>query len=665
MPDNVTVCLRFRPPNAREIEAGSTSVIEDIAENRTVYFRGEKVVPFSFDRVYGPESAQSDVFNFSAKPCVDSVLNGFNTTIFAYGQTGSGKTHTMMGVVENEELRGIIPRVVQAIFSALEGSVLVQYTVKVSYVEIYNEKIQDLLSPGSDSLKVRDNQHGVYIEGVTETYVDNFEHVLDCMRTGQNNRAIAATNMNLESSRSHSVFMLSVGQLNTKTGTKKGAKLILVDLAGSEKVAKTGAAGQTLKEAQHINKSLSALGNVINALTTGQKHIPYRDSKLTRLLSDSLGGNSKTCLVVTASPMSFNSEETLSTLRFGTRAKAISNKPKANVELSVAQYKELLSVAESLQNAANAQIEALRTDVAALLECLNALSEDVRGAVPQLRSDQPLQPRAHDVETRVEVNAELEFASLESQLRALTEENAQLEGDVRDKTMDIERSKADIRRLTAQQQAVEHKLQSFAAKEEELAIAKTKLSSLLKERDLKKVESISLPASPKTTPPTRKVSELRVEVPVTRPRSGTSPMPRTAPPTIQRKESAASTSWWSSFFGSDPEPPPPPRKPVRPDPEVELYKALQAKSEQYTRLKALDNERQQQLNNYENALAGVRRQLNLRTQYAAKEVATIKEQIALIHSERVKFVDAEKKKRKSSSNALYAPSKGEALYEFF
>jgi len=232
----------------------------------------------------------------------------------------------MMGEAKSEDNKGIIPRLVDSIFQSIEeANPSMEFTVKLSYVEIYMEKIRDLLAPEKNNLKIRESSRGVWIQDVTENYVVDYDSVLDNMLQGQHNRAIASTNMNLESSRSHSVFMVILGQTNKESGSKKQSKLILVDLAGSESVGKTGAAGQTLKEAMHINKSLSALGNVINALTKGDggHHIPYRDSKLTRLLSDSLGGNCKTSLILTCSPANDNKDETLSTCRFGNRAKIL------------------------------------------------------------------------------------------------------------------------------------------------------------------------------------------------------------------------------------------------------------------------------------------------------------------------------------------------------
>jgi kinesin family protein 5 len=269
-------------------------------------------------------------------------LEGFNGTIFAYGQTSSGKTHTMQGVLGNPEREGIIPRMIRHVFNyMLNSSPDIEYTVKVSMIEIYMEKIKDLIDMDRYNLNVReDKAKGIYIEGLSEHYVASDDEVLELMEIGSENRSTAATNMNEHSSRSHSIFIMTIHQNNIKEFSAKTGKLYLVDLAGSEKISKTGATGLTLEEAKTINKSLTTLGMVINSLTDGKStHIPYRESKLTRVLQESLGGNAKTCLIITCSPSIYNDAETLSTLRFGVRAKNIKNKPKINKEVTVAELK--------------------------------------------------------------------------------------------------------------------------------------------------------------------------------------------------------------------------------------------------------------------------------------------------------------------------------------
>ncbi|KAF7588501.1 hypothetical protein BBP40_005637 [Aspergillus hancockii] len=322
---------------------------------------------FTFDRVFPMDSKQTDIFDFSIRPTVDDILNGYNGTVFAYGQTGAGKSFTMMGSdIDDDVGKGIIPRIVEQIFaSILTSPSNIEYTVRVSYMEIYMERIRDLLVPHNDNLPVHEEKsRGVYVKGLLEVYVSSVQEVYEVMRRGGNARAVAATNMNQESSRSHSIFVITVTQKNLETGSAKSGQLFLVDLAGSEKVGKTGASGQTLEEAKKINKSLSALGMVINALTDGKStHIPYRDSKLTRILQESLGGNSRTTLIINCSPSSYNDAETISTLRFGVRAKAIKNKAKVNAELSPAELKLLLRKAQSQVTNFESYISALESEV--------------------------------------------------------------------------------------------------------------------------------------------------------------------------------------------------------------------------------------------------------------------------------------------------------------
>lgn len=317
---------------------------------------------FSFDRIFDTQSTQQEVYEYSAKSIVESVLEGFNGTILAYGQTSSGKTHTMQGVIEDLDLEGIIPRMIRHIFDhILNSSADLEFTVKVSMIEIYQEKLKDLIDVTRTNLNVReDKTKGLYIEDLSEHYVACEEEVLEIMKIGSDNRSIGATNMNEHSSRSHSIFIMTIHQNNIKDLSAKTGKLYLVDLAGSEKISKTGATGLTLEEAKTINKSLTTLGMVINSLTDGKSsHVPYRESKLTRVLQESLGGNSKTCLIITCSPSVYNDAETLSTLRFGLRAKKIKNKPKINKEVTTAELKIEIEKLEDLLDKANKRIRQL------------------------------------------------------------------------------------------------------------------------------------------------------------------------------------------------------------------------------------------------------------------------------------------------------------------
>jgi len=341
--DCIRVCARFRPQNKLEKSLKCHRCIQ-ISDCRTVCEitnpAVEKPYRFNLDHIFDTDASQPHVFNTTVKELVSNVMKGFNCTVFAYGQTGTGKTYSMEGELGSTS-RGIIPRVVEYIFQLIEESEEVyEFVLKVSYCEIYLERLRDLLNPKNKQLKIRENKAGIYIQGVTEMYVRDEQEVMNLMIIGGDNRTVQGTRMNAVSSRSHAVFMLKLISKHTETGSTKMSKLLMVDLAGSEKVGKTEASGSALEEAKKINQSLSALGNVMNSLTEGAKHIPYRDSVLTKLLSDSLGGNCKTCLLIACSCSSYSAEETISTMRFGVRAKKIKNTAKVNAEKTVAEYKK-------------------------------------------------------------------------------------------------------------------------------------------------------------------------------------------------------------------------------------------------------------------------------------------------------------------------------------
>lgn len=371
---NIKVVCRFRPQNSIELREGGEIVVAFDENLHTVQLRAAQATAgpekdgFTFDRVFPMTTQQVEIFEYGVKDIVTDVMDGYNGTVFAYGQTGSGKTFTMMGAdIDDDNLKGIIPRITEQIFSSIvESDPHLEYLVKVSYMEIYLERIRDLLAPQNDNLSIHEEKNkGVYVKNLSDYYVSSAKEVYEIMRQGGQARIVSATNMNAESSRSHSIFLITINQRNTDTGAQKTGNLYLVDLAGSEKVGKTGASGQTLEEAKKINKSLSALGMVINALTDGKStHIPYRDSKLTRILQESLGGNSRTTLIINCSPSSYNEPETLSTLRFGIRAKSIKNTARINTELSPAELKARLKQAQTANASFQAYIAALEAELA-------------------------------------------------------------------------------------------------------------------------------------------------------------------------------------------------------------------------------------------------------------------------------------------------------------
>ena len=351
------VHLRIRPLSEDDIARyGQNSSVEYTDDSRGIVTlrKDYEKKTFNFDSVFDGNSRQDEIFNKVAYPVVSSVIEGYNGTIFSYGQTGTGKTFTMIGA--GGEFQGIIPKSAHYIFNHIQNCTTHGFTVKVGFLQIYMEMLQDLLNPNAEKqIRIReDPEEGVYLSGITWTPVTSTKNCMELMYQGDKNRNTAFTSMNSHSSRSHAVYMIrvekrvkhSIEQLEELE--KKGEKpdqsmtksiLYLVDLAGSERVSKSKAAGSRLDEAKNINLGLLALGNCIQALSDKKaKYVPFRDSKLTRLLEDSLGGNSKTSLVVTIGPSLGHYQESISSLLFGTRAMKVENRPELNITVD---YKAL------------------------------------------------------------------------------------------------------------------------------------------------------------------------------------------------------------------------------------------------------------------------------------------------------------------------------------
>ena len=361
---NIRVVCRVRPLNSKEVALGGEQCVTFPKPN-VISVQGAN---YPFDKVFEPNSTQFDVYDITAKPIIKDVLNGFNGTIFAYGQTASGKTHTMEGNISEPELHGITPRIVNDIFDYIynmDPASNVEFTLKVSYFEVYNEEIRDLLDLSKGELSIHEDRTGKpFVKGLSDHPVASPEEIMDLIEDGKSNRHVSVTNMNEHSSRSHSVFIFQVCQKNIETKRKLLGKLYLVDLAGSEKAKKTGAEGSTFNEAKNINMSLLCLGNVIEGLVIKKAHIPYRDSKLTRILQESLGGNARTTIAICVSPSSFNEMETKNTILFGIRAKAIKNIVIRNEELTADEWK--------------ARYNKLKKQYRGIVACLNSVQEEVK-----------------------------------------------------------------------------------------------------------------------------------------------------------------------------------------------------------------------------------------------------------------------------------------------
>lgn len=378
---SIKVIVRVRPPNERELQDNSRTVIEVVDDKMLIFDPKEQATPFFFhnvaqkgrdmlkkqnkqlqfifDRVFDSTSTNTDVFEGSTKSLINSLLDGYNCSVFAYGATGAGKTHTMLG---HREDPGITYRTVAELFSEIENqSKHREFNLGVSYLEIYNENVQDLLHKSGQLHLREDGRCGVVVAGLEPIAIQNAEELLSLLAEGNKNRTQHPTDANKESSRSHAVFQVYIKIINKLDSQVQRVKLSMIDLAGSERASATGCKGVRFKEGANINKSLLALGNCINNLADGIKHIPYRDSKLTRLLKDSLGGNCHTVMIANIAPSSNTYEDTYNTLRYATRAKKIKSNAKKNVscEMHVAGY---IKIVEEQKK----EIDLLKSRLAAL-----------------------------------------------------------------------------------------------------------------------------------------------------------------------------------------------------------------------------------------------------------------------------------------------------------
>jgi len=380
MSENIKVVVRLRPISKTNeptfFSIKDQTITLSVSENERT-----NIHHFSFDTIFPPDTTQEDVFLKTAKNAVEWVCQGYNSTIFAYGQSGSGKSFTMFGHEGKEpKLKGIVPRACETLFKTINsGEEILEATLKCSFIELYRETIRDLLAQKDTNLKIRQNPlRGVYVQGLLEKFVYTPEDILETIKEGTLQRTVASTSLNNVSSRSHAVLTLTLTQ-KLNDGSEVTSRLNLIDLAGSENVGKSEAQGTTLAEAQTINKSLSCLGNVIFALTEkSREHIPYRDSKLTYLLQDSLGGNSRTILIATINPLSSFYFESLSTLKFAQRAKLIKNAPKVNRNESITTLlKTIDTLTKRIQELEKERKVYKKDNISGCKECLLSKDKEV------------------------------------------------------------------------------------------------------------------------------------------------------------------------------------------------------------------------------------------------------------------------------------------------
>ncbi|KAK5611754.1 Kinesin-like protein kif3c [Crenichthys baileyi] len=469
--ESVKVVVRCRPLNRKEESNGPAGgIVHMDLRLGQVILRNPRAPPsepqktFTFDAVYDFSSKQRDLYDESVRPLIDSVLAGFNGTIFAYGQTGTGKTYTMQGVWLDPEKQGVIPNAFEHIFTHISRSQSdKQYLVRASYLEIYREEIRDLLDPNlgnTRGLELRESpETGVYVQDLTSCVCKSIKEIEEVMNVGNQARAVGATDMNEHSSRSHALFLITVecgqpgpdGRKHIRVG-----RLNLVDLAGSERQAKTGVQGDRLKEAAKINLSLSALGNVISALADGRSgHVPYRDSKLTRLLQDSLGGNAKTVMVATLGPASQHYDETLTTLRYANRAKNIQNQPRVNEDPKDALLREFQKEIARLR----AQLNHRRWRSKQKKEQMDGEAWEKDG------DEEEEEVEEEEVEKEAEEFVKLEEQRLEKENEAiredqflLAEEKQRLLGENEKMMRDLRKRQEATEQLTARYKAMESKL---------------------------------------------------------------------------------------------------------------------------------------------------------------------------------------------------------------
>ena len=493
----IQVVVRCRPLFGKEIREARNQIVDCDVRRGEVRIDnpktpGDPPKQFTFDGVYDHTSTQKEIFEGCALPIVRAAIEGYNGTIFCYGQTGTGKTHTMEGKDEPENERGLIPNTFETVFGDIDAleAANKNFLVRASFLEIYNENVRDLL--GKDQSRTcdlkEDPDKGVYVKDLTTFVVKSVAEIRKLHEVGKKNRSVGATLMNADSSRSHSIFTVTIETSEVNEGEAEEdahirvGKLNMVDLAGSERQAKTGSTGDRLKEATKINLSLSALGNVISALVDGKSsHIPYRDSKLTRLLQDSLGGNTKTVMIANLGPADYNFDETMSTLRYANRAKNIKNKPKINEDPKDAMLREFQEEIARLKaqlgdggeltggvpgsRPGRRRQEFIEKTVSQVSDArLKRIRDEMRQQMEENMRQNLEAEEAERAQAKVQREAQEQMDQLISEKARTEDERAELEAQFKRQQEEMDAKFQDLQREREEQKALEDSLAAMQAK---------------------------------------------------------------------------------------------------------------------------------------------------------------------------------------------------------
>lgn len=469
----ISVLCRPRPPHSDLQALRSNFQISPDRCNVTLTGPNTRL-SFNFDHIFDFDTTQKEVYDHCGEPAVRSIFEGYNASILAYGQTGSGKTHTTTGIIQDPEDRGLGPRIITGLFEGIAAaSEAIEFSVKFSYCEIYMERITDLLDPMKTNLKIREEKGlGMLVTGLTERYVSDEDELMGLMLLGNENRHTSSTVFSDVSSRSHAIMLMTVGQNNSEDGTIRAGKLHLVDLAGAEMAGRAHVTGKRLNEAKLINKSLTTLGIVVRALAEGEsRHIPYRDSKLTRLLQDALGGNSRTTMLITCSPDPECLEETANTFRFAAKAKQVRTLPKENRETTIAELRIQLAKTELELALKSRQLECLEQSVT--LETTHTVTQE--------------EPEGEDNSSLIQENERLSelIDDLQGQLAGEINNRMQLMEDCQqfqEKCMGLEQNVLNLTNCNVQLQQEKLRLvEELMDKDEQIAILTHARDALAKE----------------------------------------------------------------------------------------------------------------------------------------------------------------------------------------